>query len=205
MDPKKLEIRSCQITRIIVVTIALGFPCIVMGQGMIRIESRDSSAHLNVARYTMQVGGGSSFTHSDGPVNPIVSVLGTEAIDGMTFGANVSWIPSSDPIWEQENFLMASGRYYTTTNLSRSPFYAFAGAGCVARVRAYRSASGGQTFFSDGLPGTGETDLGPDAELGICSSIPLSGKTFLSTSIAGNLNQFNSFISAQISVGFAAP
>ncbi len=169
--------------------------------GMVAVAFLLTIPCTGMAQGTVQVGGGLALSHSDEAIYPNVSILVTKTVRHSSFGVEAGWTQGTYPSWEREDFLFASGRYYSTDNLERAPLYAFVGAGCVARMLSYKSASDGEGFFADGIPGTHRTTFGPSVELGIGSSLLLSPKSFVSVSTWANINTLRSFVGAQIFLG----
>lgn len=189
---------SVNIFAFAIAVFALIFPCHAMAQGSSAIDTE----HFSPVHYIIQAGVDlSGFYSANGP-GPGTSLLVAENSSGHTFGASLGWVPSSDPDWARENFGTATLRYYSTDTINRGA-YGFLGLGCVARMRSGKSVSDGQSFFTDGIPGTHEVTVRPCAEFGFGGSLSLSPKSFFGFSLIYNINALHFFSSEQISLGLA--
>jgi len=182
----------------VIAILALTFACRSMAQGSSAIDTE----HFSPVHYIIQAGVDlSGFYFANGP-GPGTSLLVAENSSGHTFGASLGWVPSSDSDWTSENFGTATLRYYSTDTINRGA-YGFLGLGCVARIRSGKSASDGQSFFTDGIPGTHEVTVRPCAEFGFGGSLSLSPKSFLGFSLSYNINALHFFSSEQILLGLS--
>jgi hypothetical protein len=178
--------------------IALTVPCHAIAQGASAMDTE----HVSPVHYIVQAGVDlSGFYSADGP-GPGTSLLVAENSSGHTFGASFGWVPSSDPDWATENFGTVTLRYYSRNTINRGA-YGFLGLGGVARMRSGKSASDGQSFFTEGIPGTHEVTVRPCAEVGFGGSLSLSPKSFFGLLLVENINALHFFLAEQISLGLA--